>query len=121
MDKQVKQPNNLIESDKLLLGQIKNILHERPTYGYRRVTAVLNAKHRQANLPQVNHKKIYRIMRENQLLLKRHSSRSLRVHDSKVVTLHSNARWCSDGFDIRCDNGDETGAIVNCYVRENFH
>ena len=106
MNVQVKQSANLIESDRLLLGQIKNVLNERPTYGYRRVTALLNAKHRQANLSQVNHKKIYRIMRENQLLLRRHNSRPLRVHDGKVITLHSNTRWCSDGFYISCDNGD---------------
>ncbi len=30
-----------------------------------------------------------------------------RTHTGKVMTLKSNLRWCSDGFSILCDNGDQ--------------
>ena len=54
----------------------------------------------------VNHKRIYRIMKENDLLLKPYANRPHRVHDGNIITLHSNTRWCSDGFYISCDNGE---------------
>jgi putative transposase len=89
-----------------LLEDIKAILIERPTYGYRRVTAILNAKRYKQGVFLVNHKRIYRLMKANHLLLSRYASKPLRVHDGKVMTLHSNTRWCSDGFYITCDNGE---------------
>jgi putative transposase len=104
------------ERDGLLLSSIKETLKERPTYGYRRITIILRKKLRIA----INHKKVYRIMKENQLLLQRYASKPLRVHDGKVATLKSNLRWCSDIFAIQCWNGDR--AIVafaqDCHDRE---
>jgi transposase InsO family protein len=94
------------DKDAPLLAEIKSILSTRSTYGYRRVTAVMNAKRRCIGALTVNHKRIYRIMAENRLLLSRYASKDIRVHDGKVITLHSNTRWCSDGFYISCDNGD---------------
>jgi hypothetical protein len=35
----------------------------RPTYGYRRITAILNRQLRSECLAPVNHKRVYRIMR----------------------------------------------------------
>ena len=97
---------NITPCNALVLGEIKEMLKTRPTYGYRRVTAVLNAKRRLAKLPNVNHKRIYRIMRDNHLLLSRYASKPLRVHEGNIITLRSNTRWCSDGFYIPCDNGE---------------
>ena len=94
------------EKDINLLKEIKAILTRRPTYGYRRVTALMNAERYKQGFPAVNHKKFYRVMKENALLLSRYASKPLRVHDGKVMTLHSNTRWCSDGFYITCDNGE---------------
>ena len=45
-------------------------------------------------------------MKENDLLLCRYANKPTRVHDGKIITLHSNTRWCSDGFYIPCDNGE---------------
>jgi transposase InsO family protein len=45
-------------------------------------------------------------MKANNLLLARYAQKPLRVHEGKVITLHSNTRWCSDGFFITCDNGE---------------
>lgn len=105
--KESHEPNKtVVNSDILLLGQIKNILQAKPTYGYRRVTAMLNRPRVNAGLFRINHKRVYRIMRKNRLLLSRYSNKPVRVHDGKVITLTSNTRWCSDSFYIPCDNGD---------------
>lgn len=88
--------------DDLLLPKIREICHQKPSYGYRRVCALL----RRDGL-QVNHKRIYRIMRNAHLLLTKHSQRPTRTHDGKVVTLRSNTRWCSDTMTIKCFNGEK--------------
>ncbi len=46
-------------------------------------------------------------MKNNELLLSKSGPKPIRVHNGKVITLHSNTRWCSDGFVISCDNGDK--------------
>ena len=101
---QIKQPMSI--EDKALLSQIYEILKDKPTYGYRRVTSKLNALRRKASQPNINHKRIYRIMKRAGLLLAPYANKPLRVHNGKIITLHSNTRWCSDGFYITCDNGE---------------
>lgn len=80
---------------------------KRPTYGYRRITAVLNRELRAEGIAAVNHNCVYRIMKTNNLLLERsgfaHPERS---HDGKVAMMHSNLRWCSDGPEFTCRNGE---------------
>lgn len=92
--------------DEWLLPLIKEITDSRPTYGYRRVNAILNLKLMAMNKEKVNHKRIYRIMKENHLLLTRYGAKRMQAHDGKVMTLKSNTRWCSDSFSIQCFNGD---------------
>jgi putative transposase len=75
--------------------------------GYRRITALVNRERARAGKPAVNHKRVFRIMRLNSMLLARHTGRrSGRVHDGKIIVMRSNLRWCSDGFEIACWNGD---------------
>jgi len=78
----------------------------RATNGYRRITAHLNRKLHSGDysFTRVNPKRVYHIMRLNKLLLPKHTGRvgGNRAHDGKVVTLYSNTRWCSDGFEISC-------------------
>jgi transposase InsO family protein len=93
-------------SDKKLLSDIRKVLETRPSYGYRRVTAILNCQYKSTQTPKVNHKRIYRVMKENSLLLTAFGKKPTRTHDGKIITLRSNTRWCSDGFCITCDNGD---------------
>jgi putative transposase len=92
------------EDDKYI-PLLRKIVDERMTYGYRRVTALLNRALKAEGQPLVNHKRIYRIMKMNNLLLQRHAGRAIRVHDGRVVMLRSNRRWCSDAFEIACWNG----------------
>jgi len=76
-----------------LLRLIRDILDERQTYGYRRVLVLLNRRLALAGQPCVNHKRVYRIMRQNGLLLARHSGKRLqRAHDGKAITLRRNTR-----------------------------
>lgn len=93
------------EDDKLL-DNIKSILLRRSTYGYRRVTALLNAELKLLGKNNVNHKRVYRIMKEHDLVLTKPNKKPTRTHDGKIITLNSNMRWCSDYFAIRCWNGD---------------
>lgn len=95
------------KQDEDLLRLIREILDERKTLGYRRVLVFLNRRLEAEGCARVNHKHLYRIMRVNGLLLARYSGkRPTRAHDGKVVTLKRNTRWCSDGFEIACDNGE---------------
>ncbi|WP_346725465.1 IS3 family transposase [Leptospira stimsonii] len=43
---------------------IKDACHDRPTYGYPRITAIANRINKNNDLPRVNHKRIYRIIKE---------------------------------------------------------
>lgn len=95
------------QGDGDLLEEIKAIISGKSTYGYRRVTTLLNRTLRRKKEQEVNHKRVYRIMKENHLLLKKPKRRPKRAHTGKIATLHSNTRWCSDSFSIQCINGDQ--------------
>jgi transposase InsO family protein len=89
--------------DEYLLRLVRRLVDERPTYGYRRITALANREFARTGEPAVNHKRVFRIMRQNGMLLARHTGRRIgRVHDGKVVVMRSNLRWCSDSFEITC-------------------
>ena len=104
-------------SDDSILVRIMNIVREKATYGYRRVAAMLR---RDTGAPVINHKRVYRVMKDNNLLLERHAPRAARVHNGKVATLKSNVRWCSDAFRIQCDNGEHVEVVfaLDCHDRE---
>jgi len=107
--------------DSWLVPMILELIEEHPTYGYRRIHALLNRSLREERKLPVNHKRVYRIMKQNRLLLTRYSGRPLtRAHDGKVITLKSNMRWCSDIFDIPCWNGDrvQVAFSLDCCDRE---
>ena len=57
--------------DAALVPLVRDLVGRRSTYGYRRITAVLNRVLRKNNAPLVNHKRVYRIMKAHQLLLAR--------------------------------------------------
>lgn len=94
------------KDDEPLLTYIREIIDKRGSYGYRRVTALLNQRLRLEGKAKVNHKRVYRIMKKNKLLLPAYGKKPTRSHDGKVITLLSNTRWCSDTFIIQCYNGD---------------
>jgi putative transposase len=106
--------------DDELVQEIKTLVEARPTYGYRRVTAMLNRARRDQGAPTVNHKRVYRLMSEHKLLLQRHSGKVPRSHDGVVATLKSDVRWCSDMFQVNCWNGEHVyvAFALDCCDRE---
>jgi len=109
------------QEDDTLVQLVRRLVDERPTYGYRRITALVNRELARADEPAVNHKRVFRIMRQNGMLLARHTGRRTgRVHDGKVIVMRSNLRWCSDGFETSCWNGDliRIAFIIDAHDRE---
>ncbi len=107
--------------DAVVLPRIQALVAKRPTYGYRRITAILNRQLRSEGLAAVNHKRIYRIMERNNLLLQRSGfHRPERNHDGKVIMMRSNLRWCSDGLEFACWNGDviRLAFLIDAHDRE---
>ena len=107
--------------DAAVLARIRALVAKRPTYGYRRITALLNRGLRAQGLAPVNHKRVYRIMARNRLLLERSGvERAERTHDGKVIMMRSNLRWCSDGLEFTCWNGEvvRMAFLIDAHDRE---
>ncbi|ELF8379683.1 IS3 family transposase [Escherichia coli] len=108
-----------------VLLRIHHVIGELPTYGYRRIWALLRRQAELDGMPAINAKRIYRIMRQNALLLERKTAvpPSKRAHTGKVAVKESNQRWCSDGFEFRCDNGEKLRVTfaLDCCDREALH
>ena len=100
--------------DAAVLPLVRRLVDARPTYGYRRITALLNRDLAAGGLALANHKRVYRLMKVHGMLLQKHSGqRPGRSHDGKVVMMRSDLRWCSDGFEFTCWNGEIVrGAFV---------
>jgi putative transposase len=84
--------------------------------------ALVNRTRSLVGLRPVNHKRFYRLMKQHQMLLPKAPKRraSSRPHEGKVAVTASDTRWCSDGFEIACDNGQiVTGTFTkDCCDRE---
>ncbi|CRL46935.1 IS2 transposase TnpB (plasmid) [Sodalis glossinidius str. 'morsitans'] len=69
----------------------------------------------------VNAKRVYKVMRDNHLLLERKGvPKEQRSHNGRVVVAERNLRWCSDGFEFNCHNGDKLRVTfaLDCCDRE---
>lgn|GEM_PF-1169598 len=87
---------------------IKAVIADMPTYGYRRVHAILRRNARKQGKSWPNAKRVYRVMKLHHPLLVRHTGAvDDRLHDGQVAVARSNIRWCSDGFEIGCDNKEK--------------
>jgi putative transposase len=107
--------------DAELAGDIRRLIDERPTYGYRRIAALLKRERRSAGLPRLNAKRVYRLMKKHGLLLERHTGRRRpREHKGQVATIRSNLRWCSDALEFTCWDGDivRVAFALDCHDRE---
>ncbi|MBL1804267.1 IS3 family transposase [Klebsiella pneumoniae] len=104
------------------LARIHTVIGDLPTYGYRRVWALLRRQSETDDMAVINAKRVYRIMRQNALLLERKPEipPSKRAHTGKVAVGESNQRWCSDGFGFSCDNGEKLRVTfaLDCCDRE---
>ena len=104
-----------------VLKDIEKVLKVRPSYGYKRVTAMLNRERLKKGLEVYNKKRIYRVMDKNGLILKkrRFIHREFKK-TGEIITCCSNMRWCSDAFEVHCFNGERVYAAfaLDCHDRE---
>ena len=104
-----------------IVAEIKALIAGQPTYGYRRIHALLRRQRREQGGAAVNVKRVYRVMKAHGLLLERHTGNSEeRCHDGRVAVDLPDTRWCSDGFEIGCDNGEKVriAFTLDCCDRE---
>lgn len=105
-----------------LVEEIQQSIAHLPSYGYRRVWGLLRRQRERQGAAPINVKRVYRVMRIHGLLLQRRPlpPRVQRRHDGKVAVAKSNQRWCSDGFEFRCENGEPLRVTfaLDCCDRE---
>jgi putative transposase len=109
------------QPDAALLAEINAIIAGQPSYGYRRVHALIRRQRERTGAAAVNVKRVYRVMQAHGLLLARHTGAGIeRRHDGRVAVDQSDIRWCSDGFEIGCDNGERVriAFTLDCCDRE---
>ena len=106
--------------DAALLAAIQTLIADLPTYGYRRVHALLRRQAEQEGRPAPNVKRVYRVMKVHGLLLQRHAGGEERRHEGRIAVDARNTRWCSDGLEIGCDNGERVRVAfaLDCCDRE---
>lgn len=108
--------------DRALVDEIRQTVAHLPSYGYRRVWGLIRRSRESAGEAAVNAKRIYRVMRAHDLLIARkvQPARPERRHDGRVAVARSDQRWCSDGFEFRCDNGEPLRVTfaLDCCDRE---
>lgn len=108
--------------DAALVADIGQAVADLPSYGYRRTWSLLRRATQAVGLPPINAKRVYRVMRAHGLLLARKPrfTRPERRHDGRVAVERSDKRWCSDGFEFRCDNGEPLRVTfaLDCCDRE---
>jgi putative transposase len=104
------------KEDQNILPLIQGVTEKRSTYGYKRVTAMVNRNHG----CKLNKKRVYRIMKKHGLLLPKTKVERKHSGTGKVMTLHSNTRWCSDAFEIKCFNAEKVYVAfsLDCKDRE---
>jgi len=109
-------------NDAQLISEIRRHIADLASYGYRRACALVNRQRLQDGAERVNPKRAYRVMAQAGLLLPKAPRRrqSSRPHDGKVAVERSDLRWCSDGFEIKCDSGQTVTATFakDCCDRE---
>ena len=86
--------------DAALLAAIQTLIADLPTYGYRRVHALLRRQAEQEGRLAPNVKRVYRVMKVHGLLLQRHAGGEERRHEGRIAVDARNTRWCSDGLEM---------------------
>ncbi|WP_430539734.1 IS3 family transposase [Pseudomonas mandelii] len=109
-------------NDAELVVEIQQQVSELPSYGYRRVWGLLRRERETQSLPAINVKRVYRVMRDHNLLLERRIKQPgvPRRHEGRIAVQTSDTRWCSDGFEFRCEDGAKLSVTfaLDCCDRE---
>ena len=97
-----KSRKSTAKRDDAALTVLREIARNRSTYGCPRVRAIAKRDFGLA----LTHHKVYRLMKEDGLLLRKHGTRRIvREHTGKVSVPLSNTRWASDLTQIRLWDG----------------
>jgi putative transposase len=113
----VRGPRYRKAEDRVVRAHIREVIRTRATYGARRVHALVN----RSVGARYNLKRIRRVMAlEGWTLPRRARRRTGRAHTGQVQRAVSNERWCSDGLEIACWNGEyvQIGFVLDCHDRE---
>ena len=105
-----------------LFARIMGALAELPSMVIGESGRCYDVSQRPNDCPVVNAKRVYRVMRDHGLLLERKPAVPWlqQAHKGRVAVNESNRRWCSDGFEFRCDNGEKLRVTfaMDCCDRE---
>jgi len=105
------------EPDALLVERIHQLILQHPTYGYRRVWALL--RYREGE--RINRKRVYRLMKvKGWMLHQRMVTPRPRVQKLRSRAEASNQRWAMDLTHIYCgtDGWGHLAAVIDCHDRE---
>ncbi|MCB9725552.1 MAG: IS3 family transposase [Spirochaetaceae bacterium] len=103
--------------DELLAARIHRLIQQHPTYGYRRIWALLRFREG----VRVNQKAVYRVLRvKGWFVHQRQPKARPRVRASRSVAPASNVRWATDVTHIPCgrDGWGHLAAVIDCHDRE---
>lgn len=103
--------------DRVVTAQIREVVRTHATYGARRVQALVNRTFETS----YNRKRIRRVMEISGWTLPRNARRRTgRAHRGQIQRPVSNERWCSDGLEIACWNGEyiQIACVLDCHDRE---
>lgn len=103
--------------DRVVTAQIRSVIRTRASYGARRVRALVNREF----ATTYNLKRIRRVMAMHGWALPQAARRRTgRAHRGQIARPASNERWCSDGLEIACWNGEivQVGFALDCHDRE---
>jgi putative transposase len=92
-----------------LLDEIRAHVAGLPSYGYRRIWALLRRSREMVGAPCVDHKRVYRVMCEHQLLLRRPGVRRDKLrHDGRVAVDRS------DTLGVRMASSSDVTMVNRC-------
>lgn len=101
----------------LLVTRMHALIQQHPTYGYRRIWAIL----RFHDGLVINRKRVYRLMRRQRwLLYQRRVTPKPRVTHRRSIAAGPNERWAMDVTHIACgaDGWAHLTTVIDCYDRE---
>jgi putative transposase len=107
----------LLRDDTVLESRMKELINLHPTFGYRRIWALLYFRDGIC----VNKKKVYRIFKQNRWCVQHRSvTPKPRVKAIKSRCEKSNTRWAMDMTHIDCgaDGWGHLSAVIDCCDRE---
>ena len=100
-----------------LVTRLEALIHQHPTFGYRRLWALVRFRDGQRITP----KTVYRILTlQRWFVHQRPATPRPRVQGRRSRTAHSNGRWATDLTHIHCgaDAWAHLAAVIDCHDRE---